>query len=633
MRDYYTELDLKRIPGETAESIHKQLVALRQQCSARITHPDLNISQDAERKLALIIEANRVFSDEDSKRSYDVDLNEYKRREDVAERSGDATETDEYYKKALARINEFYDAKDYKTATDRAIKLLAESDDYKTPDVYVILMYSLYAQGSSEQDGRCDGQIQDFGDEAVDRYNIIDNRIYRVYAFATERKKNFSYAHRRLVELKNIRPNDTSVDYLIADMFMNRFGGQYLAEARDYIDALIRSKGYDSDSTVAEWDVRCELRQHRLQLAIPKIARYLTADPADAHLTAGPSADAPFRREALPHFTKLLEDYIRNSCSNIASYLAKLDSTSAADNIVCGRYIPAWDMVYTLERSNDLTADWYKLVEKYAGQKLSSTCYEVMKRHAARCVRALPTYEAAVSADASTLSTSNNADYPAVSKQLAALNTVREQAYVSDGSVDDMITEVDGAYSYGQNQSRLKPLKRVRLFTRAYWCVFLVPLLMLLDVTLEDGSQDLLQEVREPVTTAHCYLFVLSIIAAFHLIRAAFLREKKLGQKGRGSVWGMFMAGILVVPTMLYLLVSSEEKMSEIARESANTNLAIIGKLFDGCYSIVSVQPIVSGIITLTIFIVGCVVYTKIKVVTLNMDGIQFGTTLMSWIR
>jgi Tfp pilus assembly protein PilF len=612
VRNYYVELELD--PSQSATSISEQLVSLRQKWVQRSNMAaTLDGRTDAQLKVSLILEAKRVFSDEESKRQYDVELNN--QPEEVAK--GSET-TDEVYEKKLARVNEYFDEKDYKTAADRAKDMLAEG--YNKADVYENVMLSLYNLGSQYDD-----QVQKFGDDAIDVHGIDDSRVYRVYVLATERKSNFSQAHRRLVELKRIRPNDTSVDHMIANMFMNHFGGQFLAEARDYIDVLIRNKQCDSDSNVAEWDVRCELRQHRLQMAIPKIAKYLTADPADSHLTedqhltAGRHSDSPFRREALPHFTKLLEDYIASSYSNVASYLLKLDSTLVGDNIVCGKSIPAWDMAYTLERSNDLTADWYRLVEKYDGQKLSRACYDVMKRHAARCVRALPTYGAAVSAGASTLSTSNNADYPAVSKQLETLNTVRKQAYVSDGSVDDMIAEADGTYCYEQHQSRLKPLKRIRIFLRAYWCVFLAPLFALLLMILFSRTRD--DPIEFDINDNAVDFYFIALVIILLCSSYAPLRRTKYGALIWGTVFLIF-CGLLPL-SILSVMYGSESSI----------NLEFIGKLFDSCYSIVSVQPIVSGIIALAVFIIGCVIGSKIKKATQSMDAIQFGSTLMSWIR
>lgn len=121
--DYYSELHID--PKSDLSSIQKELIQLERTWKQReITNPE-----KATKMLALIIDANKAFQNEETRKKYDIDLEESK-KEPVAEDPD--SKRREQFEKIKSDIAQFFNNKQYdmaQKALEKAENYYIESDD------------------------------------------------------------------------------------------------------------------------------------------------------------------------------------------------------------------------------------------------------------------------------------------------------------------------------------------------------------------------------------------------------------------------------------------------------------------------------------------------------------------------
>jgi curved DNA-binding protein CbpA len=600
MTNYYVSLELER--NAKTEDIHDQLVALRKKWSQRAnmaTNPEAQ--SEAALKVAMIREAILVFDNEDSRRQYDFELNNQ-----VPEHIEEAVE-DEIYKKNLASANDFF-AGQTKQGYEDALYITQRmllNDDYKKAEAYEIAMLCL---------GNLDRQkeAKALGLEAINENGIEDRRVYRAFAIACEATDQNDIAHKYLLQLKENVPNDVNVDYTIADLFMNRFNGEFIKEAREFIDVLLEYTNIEMSPEVAEWDVRCELVQDHLPLAIAKTASYLGGGSASKQnsLTVKSENNTEFNNKFLSILTNLVELYVSKSFSKVQNYIRSVDAIAMPDNQICARKIMVWDIAFTLERSANLTEDWYKMADKIKSAFVSPCSYTVVKYYAMRCVRLLPTYSHSLKCDIIVPSSQNDKDYITMMALLNWMADVAEKTPPLQNGISphlDVIAimgQVDDVHGNSQCEKKIRNLRKIRLFTTIFWVIFFIPTIGIrLIESIFPASYDW------QATILFEYFFCVCAVTLGSLIR----RKNSLSEFGKNLVLLLFGANIFsfMAAGLSQNLFGIKEKIVSVY-EKINSTFAFLGNIVDTIGEIIAKEPIAYIVIVLAVLIFSCIIWGKI---------------------
>jgi len=669
LKDYYVVLGIERSDRES------ELAALKKKRRQLKQQQNLNLPGEKGRNIDEMVE---TVDEAIVKFGNDEEYNKYKhalsnrREETVSKQPIEATRSaeSEIYKKELASAEAYLKDKLYDEALERAKKLHLE---HKTLRVFEIIAECHYRKDDYSL-------VLRVVDEAANEYDLVSTWLVVMYAHSCEQsgQNYYNRAKERLLQLRQLNPEDYWVDSQLADFFLNYFSEQYIPLAREPLDALLNHTGandktiqyaewvkWDDIEEMIEWDLRWEFKQEIISLPqiIKKMSIYLSKPL--------PNSEKQRLLEGDSGFISKLEDYIPTHHEEIKKFMAGMDEILLEANNICRANISAWDIACTLVPSNDLNKDWISVTDKYASIPLSKLGEEMVDKTAKNLIKELPTYKEATKKGEKKLSPANNADYPAVYKILNRFKSFyrHRASYENINKVEEMLLEIDLERDYPICSGLLK--KHARTF-RILWILFAllaVPLLYIATVWIVNNyvegwgvaTTSFLENVQvettagsfdwNPERTMQHIPFFLTASYTFSLLMLLIVKQNIKGRLrhgneiiGFGRVFIESILALIVLFAFTFLVggilwvgtISPDSVLYGIeitVMESFNQFLAPVQDFFNFFYPHVYQFLIPSVIVVVVLIILMARVAKKINHCIFDMWRDNTKSVLLTWIK